>query len=62
MSEIPMITMGMGQNVDEMSREEAIDALKLCARLLMESYKSQEDVSKFWCKLINRQRELLEPK
>ncbi len=35
--EIPSVTMFMGQNVDDMTCEQAIAALKVCARILTET-------------------------
>lgn len=42
-----MIAMWMGKNVDEMTREEAIAALKLCGRLLAEANSRTNDAWQF---------------
>ena len=54
MPETPMITMWMGQNVDDMTREEAQAALKLCGRLLTASYELAAEMSAFHAENMQR--------
>lgn len=56
MTDIPMITMWMGKNVDELTREEAIDALKQSARMLAEAQQSTARAWKFSTEILQRNR------
>jgi hypothetical protein len=48
--------MWMDKKVDEMTREEAVEALKICMRLLRETQKSQAKTHVLYREIITRRR------
>ena len=56
MSDYPMKMTWMGVDVDEMTRDEAISALKMCGKMLDESYKGAIASTRFWREMAEHRR------